>query len=303
MNERALAPSGAGVLPRSLMFQERNNALVQSSKSGGEEKSRAPPFPFERLVPFIQPVQALEIRMSTLKDSLPHSFTLVRNKLDDIWKDLEGLHKNSPSPFWNPGVGPSLFHGRRANPGATSSMPTLTPPAFENLMRQVVDELVSAGFVLKSNLDARVMSSLPPDTADQFSGLSRQFGSIEKELKDPDGTLSKFEGRIKLLEDRRAGNTIERGGKTFQDLGAVSGWVQTFKDKDLYRYCVDMVTLVMLCAEAYETIAEGTATAGAAHKVEYNSLNKARISLSYGLTYPENIMRKQDKQKHVAAGG
>ena len=66
---------------------------------------------------------------------------------------------------------------------------------------------------------------------------------------------------------------------------------------------MDMVTLIMLCAEAYETIAEGMATAAAAHKAEYNSLTEAHISLSYGLTYPENLMKKQDKQKHVATGG
>ncbi len=124
---------------------------------------------------------------------------------------------------------------------------------------------------------------------------------IEKELKEPDGTLSKLEGRIKSLEDRQAGDAIERGGKIFQDLGTVLACVQTFKDKDLYRYCMD-VTLVMLCAEAYKTIAEGMAMTVAAHKAEYNSLNEACISLSYGLTYPENLMKKQDKQKHVATG-
>ncbi len=56
-----------------------------------------------------------------------------------------------------------------------------------------------------------------------------------------------------------------------------------------------MVTLVMLCTKAYDTIADGMATATAAHKAEYNSLTEARISLSYGLTYPENIMKKMDK--------
>jgi hypothetical protein len=80
-------------------------------------------------------------------------------------------------------------------------------------------------------------------------------------------------------------------------------WVQTFQDKDLYRYCVEMVTLIMLCAEPYDTIAEGMATATTAHKAEYNSLTEARILLLYGLTYPENIMRKQDKEKYAATGG
>jgi septal ring factor EnvC (AmiA/AmiB activator) len=64
------------------------------------------------------------------------------------------------------------------------------------------------------------------------------LGSIERKLKDPDGTLAKLEGRIKSLEDRRAGEAIEQGGKTFRDLAAVLAWVQTFKEKDLYCYCV-----------------------------------------------------------------
>ncbi len=83
----------------------------------------------------------------------------------------------------------------------------------------------------------------------------------------------------------------------------VAAWLQTFTDKDLYRYCVDMVTLIMLSAKAYETIAEGMATAAAAYKAEYNSLTEAQIFLSYELTYPENMMKKMDKQKHVATGG
>ena len=64
-----------------------------------------------------------------------------------------------------------------------------------------------------------------------------------------------------------------------------------------------MVTLIMLCSEPYDTIAEGIATAAEAHKAEYNSLTEACISLSYGLTYPENIMCKQDKEKYAATGG
>ena len=170
-------------------------------------------------------------------------------------------------------------------------------------MRQVVDELKAAGFVHQTDIEARMMSTMPSDIVDQLSGLSRRLGSIERKLKDPDGTLAKLEGRIKSLEDRRAGEAIEQGGKTFRDLAAVSAWVQTFKENDLYCYCVDMVTLVMLCSEAYETIAEGMLNAASAFKADYNSLTEARIAFSYGLTYPENLIKKQDKQKHVATGG
>jgi hypothetical protein len=64
-----------------------------------------------------------------------------------------------------------------------------------------------------------------------------------------------------------------------------------------------MVTVVMLCANPYKTIAEGMATVAVAHKAEYNSLTKVQISLSYGLTYPENLMKEWDKEKHAATGG
>ncbi len=79
--------------------------------------------------------------------------------------------------------------------------------------------------------------------------------------------------------------------------------MQTFKDKDLFWYCINMVTLLMLCVDPYETINEGMATAAAAHKAEYNSLTEAQISLSYGLTYTKNLLKKHDKVKHVATRG
>jgi hypothetical protein len=170
-------------------------------------------------------------------------------------------------------------------------------------MRQVVDELWSSGFVTRDEMEARGTTGPDQAVADQFSGLDRWLALVERQFTDPDGTLSKMEGRIGSLEDRRAGDSIEHSGKAFQDIGAVAAWVQTFKDKDLFWYCVDMVKLVMLCANPYETVAEGMATAAATHKAEYNSLTEARIFLSYGLTYPENLMKKYDKEKHAATGG
>ncbi len=170
-----------------------------------------------------------------------------------------------------------------------------------------MDELCLAGFVLPTDSDMQTNAGVQVDaleqTIDQVSGLRRRLNALEREFKDPDGMIARLEGRIKSLEDRRGGDTIKQGGKTFRDVTAVTMWVQTFRDKDLYRYCVDMVTLIMLCAEPYDTIAEGMAMAAAAHKAEYNSLTEDRISLLYRLTHPENIMRKQDKEKYAAIGG
>jgi hypothetical protein len=174
-------------------------------------------------------------------------------------------------------------------------------------MRQVVDELQASGCVFRTDPDAQSTGGVQADTLDQIvdqvSALSRRLVSPEKEFSDPDGTIGKLESRIKTLKEGRAGETIERGGRLFRDVVSVNTWTQTFKDKGLFRYCVDMVTLIMLCAEPYKTIAEGMANAAAAHKAEFNNLTEARVSLSYGLTYPDNIMRKQDKEKYAATGG
>ena len=143
------------------------------------------------------------------------------------------------------------------------------------------------------------------DQADCQTGLSlvALCGQSGEGISDPDGNIGKLESRIKTLEECRAGETIERGGWLFRDVVLVNTWAQTFKDKGLFCYCVDMVTLIMLCAEPYETIAEGMTNAAAAHKAEFNDLMEAWILLSYGLTYPDNIMRKQDKEKYAATGG
>jgi hypothetical protein len=207
--------------------------------------------------------------MGKLKDSVPDSFMGVQDELDEVWKDLGDVRKIRASPPQDSSSStPSLFQGRASNTASMSSNAPLTPALFQQLMRQVVDELRVAGFVLRTDPDARTNPGLSADaleqSIDQVSSLSRRLVSMEKELKNPAGILSNLEGRIKSLEDRRAGDAIERGGKTFRDIGSVLAWVQTFKDKDMYRYCVDMVTLIMLCAEAYETIAEGMATVAAA---------------------------------------
>jgi hypothetical protein len=173
-------------------------------------------------------------------------------------------------------------------------------------MRQVVDELQNSGFVTRDEIDQTVVPYLQgpnPVTADQFSGLSRRVAALERHFTEPDGTMAKLETRIKALEDRGAGDTVERGGKAFRDIISVAAWIQTLSDKDVYRYCVDFVTLVMLAADPYETMAQGMANAAAAYKAEFNSLTEARISLSYGLTYLENLMKKHDKEKYAATGG
>ena len=250
-------------------------------------------------------VRSLEMGAAQVDSTLALSFQGVGVELNDVWKEVGVLKLAMP-------VGPEM--GTRATPcfvGWQSQAPPppltgLSPVVFQALMRQVVDELQNLGFVTRDELDQTVVPYLQgpnPVTADQFSGLSCRVTALERHFTDPDGTMAKLETRIKALENRRAGDTLEHGGKAFRDITSVAAWIQTLADKDVYWYCVDFVTLVMLAADPYKTIAQGMANAAAAYKAEFNSLTEARTSLSYGLTYPENLMKKHDKEKYAATGG
>ncbi len=231
----------------------------------------------------------------------------MRGELNEVWAELSDLRQATPPPQPGSASSPAYFQERRQNSTSAAGVSTLLPASFQYLMRQVIDELHLSGCVFRTNLDAQTSRGVQADTIDQIvkqvSALSRCVGSLEREFSGPDGTIGKLESRIKILEKRCLGETIERGGWLFRDVVLVNTWVQIFKDKGLFCYCVDMVTLIMLCAEPYKTIAEGMANAAAAHIAEFNDLTEAWILLSYGLTYPDNIIRKQDKEKYAATGG
>jgi len=200
----------------------RDGVSIHSSRAGGTDHSRSEePPPYLRLAPLMRRVQDLKSRVGKLEDSVPDSFMGGRDELDEVWKDLGDMHKIRASPPQDSSSTPSLFQGRASNTASTSSNAPLMPALFQQLMRQVVDELRVAGFVLCTDPDARTNPGLLADaleqTIDQVSSLSQRLVSVEKELKNPAGILSKLEGRIKSLEDRRVGDAIERGGKTFRD--------------------------------------------------------------------------------------
>ena len=71
-----------------LLFPPRSDASQRSSRSDRSFNYRVPSPPVERLAPFLQHLDALETRASVLEDSLPTLFLLVRDELDEIWRDL-----------------------------------------------------------------------------------------------------------------------------------------------------------------------------------------------------------------------
>jgi hypothetical protein len=89
------------------------------------------------------------------------------------------------------------------------------PSALQILMRQVVDELCSSGFITREQMEAHLSSPSNYDVKDQISGLDRWMNAMVRHFTDPDGTLKKMDGKIKSLDDCWAGDSIEQGGKTF----------------------------------------------------------------------------------------
>ncbi len=82
------------------------------------------------------------------------------------------------------------FHGRHSS----STMPqsaTLSPPALQLLMRQVVDELRSSGFVTHDEMGAHVSFRADTNVTDQLSGLRKRVGAVERKFTDPDGTMAR----------------------------------------------------------------------------------------------------------------
>jgi hypothetical protein len=107
-----------------------------------------------------------------------------------ILKDLEDLRENAPSSPREELSG-NLFQSRAPPPGPTT-LPTLSGPAFQQLMNQVVDKLRSLGFMLQSDLDTCVNAGLPADVLDKIFGLSKGVSNIKKDLEDPKGKLARL---------------------------------------------------------------------------------------------------------------
>jgi hypothetical protein len=116
-----------------------------------------------------------------LEGSVPQTFSLVRSELDEVWRDLDNLCRSPSSPSQGSSTTPPLFQGQAFNASSSSSTLPLAPASFQHLMRQVVDELHLAGFVLPTNLDTWTNAGVQMDaleqTIDQVSVLRQRLNA------------------------------------------------------------------------------------------------------------------------------
>ncbi len=189
---------------------------------------------------------------------------------------------------------------------AESPTPWSDPVLFEHFVRQIAAQLNLERFTTMDDLKAQ-LTSLGIDTetgaTDSINGILRRVANCELELFKPEGALAVIRAQLKLLDERRNANVVERGNQLFKDQHAVKAWVQLLEETNVYRYCVDMVVLLILTQDPFENIAEGMATEAAAYKAQYNDLLDARISLSHSLTYPDNMFARSSTAAAVLTDG
>jgi hypothetical protein len=152
-------------------------------------------------------VRKLKGRAQPIESTLPVLFSQVCAELDDIWREIGDIKLVLLVGGYPLLAALSFFQGRQRYRELAPPV-GMSPPALQVLMRQVVDELRALGFVTCDMIEATVAPTFDPNTHDRLSGLSKHIASIKRHFTDPDGTVSKMEGRIRSPKDRRARDSI-----------------------------------------------------------------------------------------------
>jgi len=172
----------------------------------------------------------------------------------------------------------------------------------------VLEDLDKANIITLGQLEKRIgeiklpTSSLSTTTGD-LSGVSTRVSTLETEMFKPEGLMSVIRKQVKFLEERRVNKAVERGHMIFKDKRGVDAFVATSGDQNLYPFCVDFVSIITLSTVPFFTVSEGMINKAASVKANYNSLLEARITISYQITYPENIMKRSEKKEAALTDG
>ncbi len=74
----------------------------------------------------------------------------------------------------------------------------------------------------------------------------------------PEGLIVLLKKQVNYLEERNTAKSMEQGNKIFKDQRAVEAFVNTTKDSNLLRYCVDMVlSRLTLAPDPFFSVAKG----------------------------------------------
>jgi len=134
--------------------------------------------------------------------------------------------------------------------------------------------------------------SSPSPSPQEMTGLNNRISALEDQMFKVDGLVPTVVKQVKGMEDQRAANAVVRGRKVFRNVQTVEAFVKQLGDDSIYRLAPDMVSLIMLAPEPVDNIADLVSNEAAVIKANFSSQLEATVSLSFGLTYPKDMIEK-----------
>ena len=237
------------------------------------------------------------------------SFAAMRAELDDMWESVHGANSSAAEglALGNEAlsqVNDLAIKNSRSSASVARDMSAILDQIGSDdifrghLLRLVMEDMDKSKFITLESLEDKLSrlssSTTPPPSVSpaELSGVSTRLAKAEQALFKPEGIMAALTARVKLMEDRKKASAVARGNQVFKDQQAVQAFVIASGDTAIYRYVVDMVSLLTLAPDPYFTVAEGMASEAAAAKAKFNSLLEARIALSYPITFPSSVMSK-----------
>ena len=261
-------------------------------------------------------VRFLETVLTERDTANASSFAALRAELDDMWESVHGANSSAAEglALGNEALSElkeMAIKNSRSSASVARDMSTILDQIGSDdifrghLLRMVMEDMDKSKFITLESLEdklSRLSTSTTPAPSvspAELSGVSTRLAKAEQALFKPEGILSALAARVKLMEDRKKASAVARGNQVFKDQQAVQAFVIASGDTAIYRYVVDMVSLLTLAPDPYFTVAEGMASEAAAAKAKFNSLLEARIALSYPITYPSAVMMKSTSTTEV----
>ena len=112
-----------------------------------------------------------------------------------------------------------------------------------------------------------------------------------------------MEDQLRDLKAQKDGFTLSFGGYDFKNLEASRAWVQTIKELNLAKYCVDACMQLGALTSQYKTRQGIIKEEADARKAGYLSADAANTSASFDVAYPELIFKESNKPTDAATGG
>lgn len=95
---------------------------------------------------------------------------------------------------------------------------------------------------------------------------------LEDHFKPPVGAIPVLQSRVEDLENRRVGTSVTFGGGiTFKDEKSTQAWFLQLKDDEAYMYAPDMMALLSVAEDSFETIADGMKVATDVSRAEFKT--------------------------------